>query len=62
MTLDLTEPERWALAFLIKRELETNRNFTAPQREPLESAFVKLRPAEMPEPKMPPNRRGVRRR
>src|SRR6185312_4571004 len=60
MLIDLTEPERHALAYLAGRELAENRYPLAPQLEPLRSAFRKLAPG-MVEPKPRPRPRGARR-
>jgi hypothetical protein len=46
--IDLTEPERLALAYVARREIETNRYPLAPQLEPLRSAIAKLVPGEPP--------------
>jgi hypothetical protein len=48
MIVDLTEPERLAIAYVARREIETNRYPMAPQLEPLSSAIAKLVPGEPP--------------
>jgi hypothetical protein len=51
MIVDLTEPERLALAYVARREIETNRYPLVPQLEPLKSAIAKLVPgAPLPLP------------
>jgi hypothetical protein len=40
MIVDLTEPERLALAYVARREIEPNRYPLAPQLEPLKSAIA----------------------
>jgi hypothetical protein len=57
----LTDSERSALAYVVRREIETNRYPQAPQLGPLGSAFAKLCPGEEP-PKSPgtPRRRTRR--
>ena len=63
MLIDLTEPERHALAYLAGRELAENRYPLAPQLEPLRSAFRKLAPGdEMPKPPRSPRGKGRSRR
>jgi hypothetical protein len=53
----LTEPERLALAYLARREIETNRNLLAPQLEPLKTALAKLAPGDAaPKPPKTPRR------
>lgn len=62
MLIDLTEPERHALAYLAGRELAENRYPFAPHLEPLRSAFRKLAPGdEMPKPPRSPRGKGRRR-
>ena len=61
MIVDLTEPERLALAYLARREIETNRYVAAPQLGPLATAFAKLCPEDAP-PKPPKTPRRVRSR
>jgi hypothetical protein len=55
----LSEAERLALAYLARREIETNRNLLAPQLEPLKTALAKLAPADAP-PKQPVRTRSRR--
>jgi hypothetical protein len=63
MIVDLTEPERLALAYVARREIETNRYPLAPQLEPLRSAFGKLCPTEpLPVPPKSPRGPGKARR
>jgi hypothetical protein len=51
--IDLTESERLALAFIARRELETNRYVGAIQLEPLKTAFAKLAPTDPPPVMLP---------
>jgi hypothetical protein len=52
MLIDLTEPERLALAlalaYVAQREIETDRYPLAPQLEPLRTAIAKLAPNDPP--------------
>jgi hypothetical protein len=57
----LSETERLALAYVARREIETNRNLLAPQLEPLKSALAKLAPSDTP-PRQPTRARSRPRR
>jgi hypothetical protein len=52
---EFDEAERSALAYLVGRELASNRYPNAPHLEPFKSAFAKLAPADkVPEPPVRP--------
>jgi len=59
MNIQLTEHEVLALAYLVRRQIETNRYLLAPQLEPLRTAFAKLAAGSSP-PRLPKTPRRVR--
>jgi hypothetical protein len=57
MIIDLAEPKCLVLAYVARREIETNRYPLAPQLGPLRSAIAKLVPGE-PSPVPPKSPRS----